>query len=80
MHYNISEVDIFETITAVVAVAAVGAATVGATIDGGIVTGLSSMAGMGAVPAGLPQPGTSKYIKKAYCQARRSTLKLYLKR
>ena len=48
----------------------------GATIDGGIASGLSSMAGMGAVPAGLPQPGTSKYIKKAYCQARRSTLNI----
>ena len=65
---NISEVDVVEVITAAAAVAAVGAAAAaGAAGGGGGGSGLSSMAGSGPVPSGLPQPGTSKQIKLDWC-------------
>ena len=44
------------------------AAAAGAAGGGGGGSGLSSMAGAGPVPSGLPQPGTSKKMKPARCQ------------
>ena len=46
------------------------AAAAGAAGGGGGGSGLSSMAGAGPVPSGLPQPGTSKKIKTAWYQSK----------
>ena len=54
---HILDIDIVEEITAAAAVATV-AATATAAAAGGPGSGLSSMAGMGNIPTGLPQPGT----------------------